>query len=99
MEDLTDLKPVNPQYHGEPPQKTASHGSFTRRFDQKYDMNGYFGFENIGTPEGMEPGKISEGEKLSLLTKERSPNLISSPGESSISQGRSILYLFSLFEG
>lgn len=94
MEDLTDLKPKNSQNHSAPPQKTAQHGSFTRAFDQKYDKSGYFGFENIGTPEGIEPGKISEGEMLSLLTKERSPNLTFSPGESSISQGRSTFLLF-----
>lgn len=82
-----DLKQINPQGHGELLQETAQHDLYTPRFDQKYDKNGYFGFENIGTPEGFEPGKISEREKLSLLIKEKSTNSKSSPDESSINEG------------
>lgn len=90
VETLKDLKQIKSQYHGGPLLKPEQHGLYSRKVDQKYDSNGCFGFENIATPEGIEPGKISEGEKLSLLTKERSPNSKSSPDESSIDQGWSV---------
>lgn len=54
-----------------------------REIDQKYDDSGHFGFDNIDTPEGVEPGRLSTRERLAIMTTQKLRDSISSPSESS----------------
>ena len=78
--------------HGKLRQDHVRQGSEDSLYDQKYGENGYFGFENIGTPEGTEPGKLSEREKLEIINTETQHDPEASLGESNNDQGRLICY-------
>ena len=75
-------------------QEHMRQGSGNGFYDHKYRENGYFGFENVGTPEGTEPGKLSEREKLEILNTETRYDLEASFDESNDDQGWLICKLF-----
>lgn len=79
---FTEAPRVEMQIHGKLRQERMAQGSENVFYDHKYGENGYFGFENIGTPEGTEPGKLSEREKLEILNTETLHDPDASPGES-----------------
>ena len=76
--------------HGKLRQEHVRQGSENLFYDHKYGENGYFGFENIGTPEGTEPGKLSEREKLEIINTETQHDPEASLSESDDDQGRLI---------
>ena len=81
---------VEMQRHGKLRQENMPRGSENVFYDHKYGEKGYFGFENIGTPEGTEPGKLSEREKLEILNTQTLHDPEASLGESDDDQGRLI---------
>ena len=56
-------------------------------YDQKYERSGYFGFENVGTPEGSEPGILSEREKLAITKNQESSTSLFRDDRSSFDEG------------
>ncbi|KAL8787851.1 MAG: hypothetical protein Q9195_007591 [Heterodermia aff. obscurata] len=70
MESFMKAPRFETQGHGKLLQESLRRGPGNVFHDHKYGENGYFGFENIGTPEGKEPGKLSEREKLEILNTE-----------------------------
>ena len=87
-ESFVEAPRLGTQRHGKLLQEHLRQGSEDVYYDHtKYGENGYFGFENIGTPEGTEPGKLSEREKLEILNTETLHDPKASFDESNDDQG------------
>ena len=51
-------------------------------FDQKYDESGRFGYDNVKTPEGDEPARLSGPKNLTLVRLEDTHDSVSTSGDS-----------------
>ena len=89
-EGVMEAPRVDTQRPGKHLQENMRQPSGNVPYDHKYGGDGYFGFNNIGTPEGTEPGKLSERERLEILNTETAHDPESSVDESNDGQGRLI---------
>ena len=62
--------------------KLSRHALEVGNFDQKYDESGRFGYDNVKTPEGDEPGRLLRHKAHTVLKLENIHESVSTSGES-----------------